>query len=167
MDVAERLRDEAGIVFLFVGGGAGFSRLQHEVARRRLPNVIFQPAQPRAELAVTLGVPDVHLVSLREGCERFVFPSKLHGVIAVGRPVLALGAPGSEMARLVATKGLGAAFPSRDAVAIAAWIREIAGDPENLRPFATAAERHGRSQPGAAEATAAWDALLRKLDAPR
>jgi len=72
------------IVFLFVGGGPQRDALATEVSRRGLTNVAV-PSGPASGVARTFACPrDLHLVTLRAGCERFVFPSKLYGIAAVG-----------------------------------------------------------------------------------
>ncbi|MCX6954317.1 MAG: glycosyltransferase family 4 protein, partial [Verrucomicrobia bacterium] len=101
--VAAELRADPRIVFLFVGGGARRAALETEAARLGLTNVQFRPAQPRAQLASALALGDVHLVTLLPGRERYVFPSKLYGIAAVGRPVVFIGPRGCELGRLVAT----------------------------------------------------------------
>lgn len=88
--------------WLFIGGGAGLSALKQEVAA--FPNVSFKPYQPLSRLSESLSVPDTHLISLDPDCEGYIMPSKLYGVVAVERPVLALvgagGGVSAEVARL-------------------------------------------------------------------
>ena len=79
------------IEFLFIGGGAQRRMIEDEVRRRALPNVQFRPYQDRAALSFSLGVGDVHLVSQRPEVEGYVFPSKLYGILAAGRPVVFIG----------------------------------------------------------------------------
>lgn len=167
VEVAARLREDPRFVFLCIGGGAGFARLQRAAQSRGLSNVRFLPPQPRASLAVSLSLPDVHLVSLREGCEAFVFPSKVYGVAAVGRPVLVWAAPDSELAAIVAEAGLGATFRPADASGIVGWLRGLAEDPARGEQLARAATRFAHASGGAAAAVQAWDGLLRKLDRTR
>src|SRR5206468_3558862 len=111
-----------------IGDGAQRAELEAEAARRGLPNVSFFPTQPRAQLAETLGVGDLHLVTLRPGCERLVFPSKLYGIAAVDRPVLFIGPPDCEIARIVATNGLGIIATRDDVPETAARILQLAHD---------------------------------------
>ncbi len=164
LEVATALREDA-VVFLFIGGGAAFARLQQEAQRRGLARVRFLPPQPRHLLSVALGVPDLHVASLRDGCERLVFPSKLYGVAAAGRPMLALAPPHAEISRIVAREGLGAAFRPRDTMAIATFVRALAADPVRRRELGAAAQRFDFATGGAPRALAAWTDVLRKLDA--
>jgi glycosyltransferase involved in cell wall biosynthesis len=113
--LAKALIDDPEIVFVFVGDGARRPPLESAVREQRLTNVRFFPAQPRQRLAETLALGDVHLVTLRAGCERLVFPSKLYGITAVGRPVIFIGPRDCEVARTIESQFFGYAF-ARDAV---------------------------------------------------
>jgi colanic acid biosynthesis glycosyl transferase WcaI len=54
-------------------------------------------------------------------------PSKLGGMLASGRPVVAAVIPGGQIARAV--EGAGLVVPSGDAVALASAVRLLADDP--------------------------------------
>jgi len=157
---AALLRERADLVFLFVGGGARLAELQAAVRSRSLPNVIFQPAQPRAGLARSLAAGDLHLVTLLPGCERYVFPSKLYGALAVGRPVLAVAAPASELARLVVREGFGVAADGRDPAALAATLGALASAPDRVAALAAAALRFGSTRGGVGPALDRWETTL-------
>jgi colanic acid biosynthesis glycosyl transferase WcaI len=164
LDVAEALRNETGIVFVFIGAGAQRAQLEAQAIERGLANVRFHPPQPRAHLAEALALGDLHLVTLLPGCERLVFPSKLYGVAALGRPVIFIGPRECEIARLVEQEGFGRAFARNETVAIAASIRELRGDPGQLGQLAAAAEVFGRNHSGPVHALPAWEKLLASTD---
>lgn len=159
LDVAARLRDEPDVAFLFVGHGAQKTALQAEVTRRALTNVFFQPPQPRERLAESLAVGDVHLVTLRPGCERLVFPSKLYGIAAAGRPVCFIGPHDCEVAQIVRARDLGHAAPRDDAGGVAAFIQQLARDPATTARHAAAAQQFAVDHDVNA-AVSAWESLL-------
>lgn len=64
LSAAEILRDEKQIVFLFIGDGAQLSSMKRTVQAKHLDNVLFKPYQPREQLALSLSVPDLHVISL-------------------------------------------------------------------------------------------------------
>jgi colanic acid biosynthesis glycosyl transferase WcaI len=161
LEVAAALRDEPRIVFLFVGHGAAFAALQAAAQARGLAHVRFQPPQPRRALAAVLAAPDLHLVSLRAGCERVVFPSKIYGVAAAGRPMLLLGARDSEIAHAIDKAGMGAVFGPHDVAGLSACLRDLASDPVRRRRWGAAALAFHHANGGAARAIAQWDGLLR------
>jgi colanic acid biosynthesis glycosyl transferase WcaI len=160
LDTASALQSETGIVFVFIGDGAQRDALETAAKKRRLNNVRFFPAQPRAQLAETLALGDVHFVTLRPGCEPLVFPSKLYGIAAIGRPVLLVGPRDCALARLVAGRGMGAVFSRDETVLLAKAIRPLPGDAARLRGWGEAAEKFHRETGGVERAVADWRKLL-------
>lgn len=164
LELAAAVAADPRIAFVFVGAGAQRAALEAEARRRALGHVHFFPAQPRDRLSATLAAGDAHLVTLLPGCERLVFPSKLYGIAAVGRPVLFIGPTDCELARLVREKRFGAAADRSDIATLAATLQAWAGDPvtrANLgrNALAFAAEND------AAHGTARWRALLHEVQA--
>ncbi len=103
---ARRLeRERPDILFLFVGDGA--RRPESERLMHGLENVRFLPYQPREKLTQSLSAADVHLVSLREGLDGLLVPSKLYGALASGRPVFFVGPERCEVSRVVQAHGVG------------------------------------------------------------
>lgn len=139
--IAERLREQTDIIFVLVGGGPQREALEAQARRRSLANVLFHSARSREDLAASLASADVHLVTLRPGCEALVFPSKLYGSAAVGRPVLFIGPPGSEIARLVRQHGMGFAGSRDDIAGLAEAICRLRDDPRTWQACADAAGR--------------------------
>jgi colanic acid biosynthesis glycosyl transferase WcaI len=165
--LADALRGEPEFAFVFIGDGAQRPRLEELARARRLANVRFLPPAPRVRLAASLSAADAHLVTLRADCASFVFPSKLAGAAAVGRPVLFLGPPDCEPARLVAGGKFGAAF-ARDAVAAAAGtLRTWRADPAARAALGRAALDHAGREAGLASAVNRWQGLLATLDGAR
>jgi colanic acid biosynthesis glycosyl transferase WcaI len=165
--VAEALRTESGIVFVFVGGGAQRAALEFRVRELGLENVRFFPAQPRTRLAATLAAGDVHFVTLAPGCEATVFPSKLYGIAAVARPMLFIGPRHCELTALVQTHAMGFAFERTETVAMAACLRRLAATPAECRVLGDHAATFGRQEKaGLTGAVAAWDRLLTDCTAP-
>jgi len=164
---AERLRDEPGVVFLFIGRGARFDEVRAAADARRLTNVRFLPPQPRDRLAVTLAAADAHFVTLRPGFERLVSPSKLSGVLAAGRPALFVGPRGSELAGLLEREGCGMSFAPEEAGALAGAIKRLRDEPARCEAVGRAARACYERCFTFAAALAQWDELLRRLAGTR
>lgn len=162
LDAAEILRPRRDIVFLFIGTGARFAEVQAAARTRQLDNVRLLPPEPRVDLAAALAAADAHLVTLKPAFASLVYPSKLAGVLAAGRPVLFVGPAGGEIARLLAREGCGSAVnagePGRLAGIIQEWQANRAACTELGR---RARDAHQRSFTFAA-ALAAWEKLLRQ-----
>src|SRR5205823_2008594 len=101
LTAAERLRSHGDIVFLCIGGGHQMPQLMEQVRARGLNNFQFRDYQDQAVLQLSLSVPDVHWVSLRPELEGLIVPSKIYGIAAAGRPILAICAKEGEISRLV------------------------------------------------------------------
>lgn len=89
IDCAYYLRGRPSLLFLLIGEGSEKERLQAKVSRLALENVKFLPMQPRETYASILQASDVCLVTLRREVKTPVVPSKLLGIMAAGRPVIA------------------------------------------------------------------------------
>ena len=124
LDAAGRLRARTDIVFLFIGTGARFEEVRAAAASRGLDNLRLLPPETRADLPAALAAADAHLVTLKSVFSRLVYPSKLAGVLAAGRPVLFVGPPDSEIARLLAREQCGAAVGPDEGERLGALIAE-------------------------------------------
>jgi glycosyltransferase involved in cell wall biosynthesis len=158
--VAAALRDAPDIVFLFIGTGPRHGSLAAQAQARGLPNVRFLPPQPRAQLGAALAAGDLHLVTLRPGCQTVVFPSKLYGIAAVARPMVFIGPRECELAALVRDHALGFAFARDDTAAIAACLRRLAIAPDECRALGAAAAEFHRREDGLARAVTVWERLF-------
>ena len=111
LDAAERLHDP-GVAFLLVGGGVERDALVREAARRGLSNVIFRPAQDKAEMPRIWSLCDVALVHLKnDPVFATVIPSKIFEAMGMGLPVL-LVAPSGEARDVVEEAGAGLLVPA-------------------------------------------------------
>ena len=161
--LAKAFRQDPAVRFVFVGDGAQKPALQKQVQEQGLDNVLFLPAEPREELAPVLSAGDLHLVTLRNGCEELVFPSKLYGIAAVGRPTLVIGPSNCEPSRLVTTHGFGGGYPPEEIPAIAAFIRRVQTEPSYATALSHAALRFSHEQGQLGQALAAWNRVLAPL----
>lgn len=117
IEAAKRL-GSARVRMVFAGEGPRWEETKR--AAKDLLQVTFLPPQPREKLGAFLAAADAHLVSVRQGLDGLVVPSKAYGAMASGRPVAYVGPPNSEIARLVKEKGIGVAVENGDAMALAA-----------------------------------------------
>ncbi|ADL55318.1 glycosyltransferase WbuB [Gallionella capsiferriformans] len=92
------------IVFVFCGNGAGRTDLVLQC--KGLPNVRFMDLQPLERLGELLSFADIHLLPQRADAADLVMPSKLTGMLASGRPVVATANMDAELANVVAGCGL-------------------------------------------------------------
>ena len=127
-DVAERLRAHRDIRLVLCGAGAARPRLERTLAGHA--NVILLSPQPEVRLNALLNAADIHLLPQRAEAATFALPSKLGGILASGRPLIAQ-AEGGELA--AATRRCGILVAPGDAEAMAKAIIELAADPKRRR----------------------------------
>ncbi|MBL7978422.1 MAG: glycosyltransferase family 4 protein [Bacteroidetes Order II. Incertae sedis bacterium] len=89
------------IRFVLIGDGPRKSQIEHVIQAQHLDNVLLLPYQPKDVLAQSLSAADLHLATMFPTLRGLVVPSKVYGIMAVGRPALFIGSPESEVARLI------------------------------------------------------------------
>lgn len=139
LDAAHQLREEPGILFVLIGEGARKSQLVEKARAIGLENVRFLPYAPRERLAESLSAADIHLIPLQRGAAGCLVPSKVYGILAVGRPFVAMMEEDSEVAMIAREHGVGIVVPPGDAAALAAVVRELAGNRKHLVEMGTCA----------------------------
>jgi colanic acid biosynthesis glycosyl transferase WcaI len=130
LTASERLRDHPTIRFLMIGGGHQFDELVRGTKARGLAHLWqFKPYQDHDALKLSLGVPDIHWISLKPALEGLIVPSKFYGIAAAGRPVIAITAPDGDIARLVRQHGCGIVITPGDATALTDALTSLAASP--------------------------------------
>jgi len=130
---ASRRLGRRGPVWAFVGDGAragrirAFARAHPDARIQVLPYVA--PERLRASLASA----DVHLVSLSPRWQGLIVPSKLQAAFSVGRPVIFVGAPESEIGQWIAASGGGWVIGAGDVEGLLAAVQEARDPAERLR----------------------------------
>ena len=124
------LRDDDRVAFLFVGGGPRLKEVKAFAEAHELANVRFLDYFPRADLAESLSIGDVHLLTLRDDFAGIAAPSKLYGIMAAGRPTLMVGPAESEPAEVIRRHGTGWVIRSgpRAGARLTETIRRLADD---------------------------------------
>jgi colanic acid biosynthesis glycosyl transferase WcaI len=120
-EAARLMSHRKDIVFVVCGDGA--MKPQLEEAAQQLPNLLMLPLQPLKRLSELLGLADMHLLPQSLEAEDLVLPSKLTGMLASGRPVIATCRAGTEIATVVGQCGL--IVPPGDAAALVESIEQL------------------------------------------
>ena len=126
VDVIHQLADLPQLVWILAGDGPTKSGLI--AATEGLSQVRHMPLQPMKRLNDWLNLADIHLLPQKAEAADLVLPSKLLGILASGRPVVACSPEGSELSALV--KYAGACVPPGDVNSFAAALRELIISPE-------------------------------------
>lgn len=99
VEAANRLQHRDDIVFVLCGHGAAADRIRAMSDGRK--NIRWLPVQPVDKLNDLLNLADVHLLPQRADVADLVMPSKLTGMLASGRPVVAIAGPGTQVFDIV------------------------------------------------------------------
>ena len=126
---AALLQGNAKLAFVFCGNGVGRAELVTRCTG--LLNVHFLDLQPLEKLGTLLATADIHLLPQRADAADLVMPSKLTGILASGRPVVATAHEGTGVAKVVA--GCGVVVPPEDPNAFANAIASLAAKPVERR----------------------------------
>ena len=124
LEVAKNLQDFPDIQFVFVGGGTETDRLKQRSINEGIPNAIFIPRMPMAEVGGVLELSNLLLVHLKKDpLFEITVPSKTQAYMAMGKPILM--AVAGDAAELVQKAQCGCIAISEDAASIQQAILEI------------------------------------------
>ncbi len=129
--------EEDGIGLVFVGEGA--QRAHVENLARETTNVRFLTFFPADKIPSVLAAGDAHVITVKRSLEGVVVPSKMYGILAAGKPILAVAPEETDAAALGAKFGFGLSADPDSPEKIAAAIRLLAADAENISKMGRAA----------------------------
>ncbi len=124
VEAMQRLADVPDLVWLLAGEGPSKSQL--EAATATMDQVRILPLQPAERLNDWLNLADVHLLPQKAGAADLVLPSKLLGILASGRPLVASSPAGSELGQLAELAGI--RVEPEDGAGFAAALRQLLSD---------------------------------------
>jgi colanic acid biosynthesis glycosyl transferase WcaI len=117
------LRDLDDLAVVLIGSGARRHELVHLMRVLEADKIEMIGYQERSILSESLSTADVHVVGLARGLAGYVVPSRVYGILAAGRPVIAATDAESETAHLVTEVGCGVVVPPGNPFMLAAAIR--------------------------------------------
>jgi len=134
---ATRELAQDGIDLVFVGDGAERERLQSAAAG--LPNVRFLPFFPASKIPSVLAAADVHIITVKRGLEGVVVPSKLYGILAAGKPVVAVAPSECDVVSIGKRQGFSISADPDDPAQFVQAARRLFRDANLLRSMGAAA----------------------------
>lgn len=126
LDAADRLQANPQLVFVLCGNGSFRTELERSASG--LQNLMFLDLQPLDQLNLLLNAADIHILPQQAGAADLVMPSKLLGMLASGKPVIATANAGTELADVVGQVGI--VVPPGDVDAVVKAILQLAESPE-------------------------------------
>jgi glycosyltransferase involved in cell wall biosynthesis len=129
--------EEEGVSLVFVGEGA--QRGYVEALSRETKNVRFLPFFPASMISSVLAAPDAHVITVKRGLEGVVVPSKVYGILAAGKPIVAVAPEETDAASLGAKFGFAVSADPDSPEKVAAAIRSLVMDGAKLQSMGRAA----------------------------
>ena len=125
---AQHLQDLPDLKFVFIGQGAGWSRLVQFVEERGLTNVALLPFQPEDVAPFSLASGDLSIVTLQPGVDTLTIPSKLYSSLAAGQGILVMMGEASDTSDLVRQHEVGFRVSKGDVESMIAELRWLYDD---------------------------------------
>jgi colanic acid biosynthesis glycosyl transferase WcaI len=129
VDASRRLIERTDIRFVFCGDGS-YRQTFVQMATKS-ENVIILPLQPTERLNDLLNLADIHVLPQVSGAADLVMPSKLTGMMASGRAIVATALPGTQLFGVL--EGRGIVTPPGDVDAFVAALIQLADMPSLRR----------------------------------
>jgi hypothetical protein len=140
---AARQLEADGVGLVFVGEGA--QRAQLEAAATGVSNIRFLPFFPGNKIPSVLAAPDAHLITVKRGLEGVVVPSKMYGILAAGKPIVAVAPRETDAVSLGERLGFSVGADPDRPDEVVQTVRALAADYQRV-------ENMGRAALGAAPA---------------
>jgi len=133
---ARKLASE-GVGLVFVGEGA--QRAEIEAAAAGSGNIRFLDFFPASKIPSVLAAADAHVITVKRGLEGVVVPSKMYGILAAGKPIVAVAPEETDAVSIGVRRGFAvSADPDKPAEVVSA-IRTLIGDPQKTNAMGQAA----------------------------
>jgi colanic acid biosynthesis glycosyl transferase WcaI len=130
LEAACLLAPDNRVRFVFIGDGAKKPQIEAFRQTHNLSNMVMLPYQPKERLRETLSAGDIHLISLDAKVQGFIVPSKLAGILAVGRPAVFVGEGRNSVAAAIREAPCGCVISEGDVEELGASIRRLKANPE-------------------------------------
>ncbi len=141
IEAARMLQSERQVLFLLVGDGVEKPRLQARVEALGLANVRFLGMQPPETYARILDASDACLVTLHREVHTPVVPSKLLGIMAAGRAVVASVPLAGDAPKIIQEAACGVCVEPGQPGGLAEAVTQLSHDPDRRAAYG----RNGRA----------------------
>jgi colanic acid biosynthesis glycosyl transferase WcaI len=126
-----------GVGLVFVGDGAQRERLGARASG--IPNVRFLPFFPGSKIPSVMAAADAHIITVKRGLEGVVVPSKMYGILAAGKPIVAVAPNECDVISIGRQKGFSIFADPDNPAQFAESVRALLQNPDRLRQMAHAA----------------------------
>lgn len=153
--------DRPDVHFVINGEGAGRAAVDRWATQ--FDNVSTFDFVGREGVSDLLGAADLHLILLKTGLSRSSTPSKLYGIMAAGRPILASIDLGSEVDSIITSADCGRAVNPDDPAAFLAALNALLAEPMEMEAMGIRARNHIEELLTPQKQAAAYEQLFTEL----
>ena len=161
------LRDLDDLAVPIIGVGARLDELTELAEVLEADAVRFLPWQAYESRALPISAAHVHVVGLARGLSGYVVPSRMWGVLAAGRPVIAAAEEESETAAVVRTTGCGLVVPPGNPFRLAEAIRACHDGEHDLEEMGRRARAFAKTETDRSVAVARYREVLEEIRSGR
>lgn len=127
VDVAQKISDN-DILFVLIGEGGKKKVIEQRVAAENVNNVLLLPYQPYDFLSHSLSAADIAVITLDAVSSQMSVPSKTFNMMSLGKPLLCIASPDSELGNIVMSYKVGAVFQPEDVSGITDYVLNLKND---------------------------------------
>jgi colanic acid biosynthesis glycosyl transferase WcaI len=135
--MAARKLASDGVGLVFVGDGA--QRAQIEATAAGAENIRFLDFFPAGKIPSVLAAADAHVITVKRGLEGVVVPSKMYGILAAGKPIVAVAPEETDAVSLGVRGGFAVSSDPDKPAELVSTVRALVGDPQRLKTMGEAA----------------------------
>jgi colanic acid biosynthesis glycosyl transferase WcaI len=126
-----------GVGLVFVGDGA--QRAQIEAGAAGAENIRFLDFFPAGMIPSVLAAADAHVITVKRGLEGVVVPSKMYGILAAGKPFVAVASKETDAVSLGVRRGFAVSADPDNPAELVSAVRALVGDPQKMNAMGQAA----------------------------
>jgi colanic acid biosynthesis glycosyl transferase WcaI len=126
-----------GVGLVFVGDGA--RRAEIEATAAGAGNIRFLDFFPASKIPSVLAAADAHVITVKRGLEGVVVPSKMYGILAAGKPIVAVAPSETDAVSIGVRRGFAVSADPDNPAELLAAVRALARDPEKINAVGRAA----------------------------
>jgi len=156
------LRDNNDINFIFIGEGDKYKDIERFIHHHKLTNVALFTFQPENMIKYTLPLADISLVSLDQGMEDLMIPSKSFYYLAAGSALIAIANDESELSDLIDSSRCGALVPPGNPNILAETIENLTSNSRHLSIMKTNAREIAENRYSREICTSKFSKFLRQ-----
>ncbi len=161
LGLAERFANHPLISIVFVGGGHRKTEIQAWQEANPMENFhLFDYISPE-QVPELLAITHFSFISIRQGFEAIIVPSKLYPSLAAGVPIILYSPQNNEIDKTIETHGVGGTFKEGEIDDAASYIESFLSDPESWQKLSSHTRKVYFDHYSLAKSSQRWAQLLR------